>query len=86
MRPILETVSGQLNNAGDLATSKRNIKAVNQIHLKYEDDMSLAESVNLKELLVDVPDRAQLITIMLEQGMYCPKKNLLYTTNCWRLL
>ena len=59
MMPILEPVSGQLNNAGDLATSKRNVKAVNQIHLKYVDDMSLAESVNLKELLVAVPDRAQ---------------------------
>ena len=51
--------SGQLNNAGELSTSKRNFKAVNQIHLKYVDDMSLAESVNLKELLVAVPDRAQ---------------------------
>ena len=50
---------GQLNNAGELATSRRNIKAINQIHLKYVDDMSLAESVNLKELLVSVPDRDQ---------------------------
>ena len=51
--------SGQLNNVGKLATSKRNIRAVNQIHLKYVDDMSLAESVNLKEMLVSVPDREQ---------------------------
>ena len=51
--------SGQLNNAGELATSKRNIKSVNQIHLKYVDDLTLAESVNLKDKLVYVPDRPQ---------------------------
>ena len=50
---------GQLNNAGDVATCRRNLKAVNQIHLKYVDDMSLAESINLKEMLVTAPDRQQ---------------------------
>ena len=50
---------GQVNNVGELATSKRNVKAVNQIHLKYVDDMSVAESVNLKENLVTDPDRQQ---------------------------
>ena len=48
---------GQVNNVGELATSKRNVKAVNQIHLKYVYDMSVAESVNLKENLVTDPDR-----------------------------
>ena len=49
----------QINNAGELATSKRNIKAVNQIHLKYVDDLTVAESVNLKDKLVCVPNRPQ---------------------------
>ena len=80
--------SGQLNNAGELSTSKRNFKAVNQIHLKYVDDMSLDESVNLKELLVAVPDRAQPDNYHARTGhvLAKEKKNLLYTTNCWRLL
>ena len=47
---------GQLNNAGDLLTSKRNLKAVNQIHLKYVDDLTLAETVNLPEKLVLLKD------------------------------
>ena len=47
---------GQLNNAGDLLTSKRNMKEVNKIHLKYVDDLTLAETINLAEKLVYVPD------------------------------
>ena len=65
---------GQLNNAGDLATSKRNIKAVNQIHLKYVDDMSLAETVNLKELLIAVPDRDQPDNYHARTGHVLPKE------------
>ena len=42
---------GQLNNVGELATRKRNVKAVNQIHLKYVDDMSLAGTINLSDKL-----------------------------------
>ena len=51
--------NGQLNNAGELATCRRNIRAVNQIHLKYVDDLTLAESVNIGEKLVEAPDRPQ---------------------------
>ena len=50
---------GQKNNTGDLITSKKNLKTVNEIHLKYVDDLTLAESVNLSEKLVPVPDRAR---------------------------
>ena len=41
---------GQVNEAGKLITCKRNMKKLNQIHLKYVDELSLAEAVNLKEL------------------------------------
>ena len=50
--------SGQLNNAGELLTSKRNMKEVNKIHLKYVDDLNLAESINLPEKLVSLLDSA----------------------------
>ena len=46
---------GQLNNAGDLITSKRNMKVVNEIHLKYVDDLTMAEAINLPKQLVKVP-------------------------------
>ena len=46
----------QKNNAGELITRKNNLKAANVIHLKYVDDMTLAESINLKENLVFVPE------------------------------
>ena len=32
---------------------------MNEIHLKYVDDLTLAEAVNLSEKLVPVPDRAR---------------------------
>ena len=52
---------GQTNNAGELLTSKRNMKLVNNIHLKYVDDMTLAEAIDLSEKLVQAPrsDRPQ---------------------------
>ena len=46
----------QVNNAGEFITSKRNMKTVNDIHLKYVDDLTLAEAINLPNNLVAVPD------------------------------
>ena len=48
--------SGQANNTGELITSKRNMKAVNEIHLKYVDDLTLAEAINLPDKLIHVPE------------------------------
>ena len=42
----------QKNNAGELAASKKNIKEANMIHLKYVDDLLLAEAVDMKSKLV----------------------------------
>ena len=50
---------GQQNNAGELITSKRNMKNVNNIHLKYVDDMTLAEPINLAKQLVSIPDNVR---------------------------
>ena len=44
------------NNSGDILTSKRNMKTVNEIHLKYVDDLTLAEAINLPKQLKSVPD------------------------------
>ena len=41
---------GQLNNTGDIVTSKRNLKT-----LKYVDDLTLAEAINLPANLISVP-------------------------------
>ena len=46
----------QENNAGDIITSRRNMKVANEIHLKYIDDLTLAEAINLPNNLVSVPD------------------------------
>ena len=45
----------QINNTGELLTSKRNMKIANTIHLKYVDDLTLAETINLSEKLVVNP-------------------------------
>ena len=41
---------GQTNDVGELITCKKSMKKLNEIHLKYVDDLSLAETVNMKEL------------------------------------
>ena len=52
--------AGQTNEAGDIITAKKHLKRANEIHLKYVDDVSLAEAVNLKELgTVPVDKRPQ---------------------------
>ena len=68
---------GQLNNAGDIITSKRNMKIANQIHLKYVDDMTLAEAVNLPEQVVPVPasQRPQPDNYHARTGHALPMKN-----------
>ena len=41
----------QTNNVGELVTSKRSLRKVNEIHLKFVDDLTLAESINLNNTL-----------------------------------
>ena len=50
----------QMNNAGELITKKK-VKELNLIHLKYVDDLSLAESIDMTNQLYQVPitDRPQ---------------------------
>ena len=40
----------QTNNVGEIITCKKRIKEFNTIHLKYVDDLTVAESVDMKEL------------------------------------
>ena len=47
---------GQENNTGEIITSKKNMKTVNEMHLKYVDDLTLAESINLPAKTVYVPE------------------------------
>ena len=44
----------QVNNAGELITKKK-VKELNVIHLKYVDDLSLAESIDMNSQLSQVP-------------------------------
>jgi hypothetical protein len=67
--------ANQVNNAGELITSKKNFKAANQIHLKYVDDMSIAEAIKLKEVLVSAPDRPQPDTFHARTGHALPLEN-----------
>ena len=46
---------GQENNIGELITCKRRLREVNTLHLKYVDDLSLAETVSLNNQLETVP-------------------------------
>ena len=68
---------GQSNNTGELITSKRNMKIANEIHLKYVDDLTLAEAINLPEKLVKVPvnQRPQPDSYHARTGHALPLKN-----------
>ena len=52
---------GQSNNAGELITSKKRVKDINTIHLKYVDDLALAEKINMETQITTSPieDRPQ---------------------------
>ena len=47
----------QLNNIGEVYTRKNHLKKANEIHLKYVDDLTLAEAVHLPTQLEHVPDQ-----------------------------
>ena len=50
----------QTNNAGDLAARRRHLEEVNRIHLKYIDDMTIVEAVDLRQLdALSVHERPQ---------------------------
>ena len=51
----------QENNVGDLITCKRRLRENKTLHLKYVDDLSIAETINLNDQLETVPldDRPQ---------------------------
>ena len=68
---------GQENNAGEIITSKRNMKVANEIHLKYVDDLTLAEAIDLPKNLVTVPDdeRPQPDMFHAKTGHTLPLKN-----------
>ena len=40
---------GQTNNMGEISLSKRRFRKVNEIHLKYVDDLSIAEAIIMSE-------------------------------------
>ena len=50
---------GQANNAGELITANRNVKEMNIIHLKYVDDLTMAESIDMSNQLKSVPVTAR---------------------------
>ena len=45
----------QVNNVGEVVTCKKRLKEYNQIHLKYVDDLTVAEAVSTKTQLKTVP-------------------------------
>ena len=46
----------QENNVGELITCRKKVKEMNNIHLKYVDDLTLAESVNMDTQLIQIPE------------------------------
>ena len=51
--------SDQSNENGDIITCKRRVKEFNELHLKYVDDLTLAESISMKTQLNQVAVEAR---------------------------
>ena len=68
---------GQSNDIGDIITSKKGIKEMNEIHLKYVDDMLIAESIKMKEQLDTIPieNRQLPDAFHARTGHYLPLEN-----------
>ena len=51
----------QSNENGEIITCKRRVKTYNELHLKYVDDLTLAEAINMKSQMNHIPvqDRPQ---------------------------
>ena len=45
----------QENNLGEIMTCKSKVKKLNEIHLKYVDDLTIAEAISMKSQLDEVP-------------------------------
>ena len=45
----------QRNNVGDIITSKKRTKSVEEIHLKFVDDLTIGEAIKMKEMLSFAP-------------------------------
>ena len=70
--------SDQANDTGDRLTSRKKVKAANLIHLKYVDDMTLAEAIKMKEKLVHVPESVR----PLPDSFHARTGHTLPTTQC----
>ena len=68
---------GQENNLGEIVTSKRNMRKANEIHLKFVDDLTIAEAIDLKKQLVKLPEesRVQPDTYHARTGHVLPLQN-----------
>ena len=47
----------QSNDNGEIITCKRRVKKLNELHLKYVDDLALAEAIEMKTQLTQLQDR-----------------------------
>ena len=45
----------QCNNLGEVLSSKKRVGQLNVLHLKFVDDLTIAESINLKQSLSTIP-------------------------------
>ena len=50
-----------MNNVGEVITSRKHLKAANELHLIYIDDLTLAEAINLKTELVKIPENTRIL-------------------------
>ena len=65
----------QKNNLGEISTATKLQNVSKEIHLKYVDDFSVAEAINLKKQLQEVPFNAQPTTFHSRTGHMLPSNN-----------
>ena len=65
----------QTNDAGVIASSKKKIKTANEIHLKYVDDLTLAETVKLRGK-ADFHSTSKVFQKLVETQSYCEQNEM----------
>ena len=64
------------NDVGAIATSKKKIRLANEIHLKYVDDLTIAEAVKLKDDMTNFQSESKVFNQLLETQSYCEQNDM----------
>ena len=64
----------EINN-NEFKSYRKNLESLNRLHLKYVDDFTVLEAINMKKSLINVPDRPRPDQFHARTGHHLPTEN-----------